>query len=67
MSGCVVGPGENPLRPGDRAIQMNRCGRCNKRLSMIEAVFATHNEQYDMKPDGVYGTVVCDVCWAKKK
>ena len=65
MSGCVVGPGESLLKPGDIAIQMNRCGRCKKRMDLLEAWRAADNKQYDIE-DAVYGTVVCDKCWAKK-
>lgn len=65
MGGCIVGPGENPLRPGEIAIQMNRCARCKKRMDLMEAFHASSAKQYDMK-DRVYGTVVCDKCWKKK-
>jgi hypothetical protein len=32
--GCVVGPGENPLRPGEIAIRVNACMECGKNIPM---------------------------------
>ncbi len=30
--GCVMGPGENPLKPGEIAIRIDRCMECSKRM-----------------------------------
>lgn len=30
--GCVVGPGENPLRPGEIAIRVDVCSECGTKM-----------------------------------
>lgn len=49
--GCVIGPGENPLRPGEVAIRIGRCMVCKKPQPFgLNPIYVVNKE------DAKYGT-----------
>jgi len=33
--GCVLGPGEDPLRPGEVAVRVNECMECGAHIPLV--------------------------------